>query len=154
MRHRFRFFRSLAAALLLGLGIISIIALRFSCKDFRAFFLHEKGVLISSERHEIARDSLTRTSDFVLKGSNGLIVRGRLRAPTRGMPPYPAVLIASGIETGHLVIELLDERPCVIVMAIRYPYDGEIDFSGFKAISTLVGLRNRNEDYPVDAPRS
>jgi hypothetical protein len=64
-----------------------------------------------------------------------------MRIPSRGTTPYPAVLVASGIETGHLVIELLDERPSVIVMAIRYPYSGEPDFSGLKAISTLVELR-------------
>jgi hypothetical protein len=141
MRHQFLFFQRLAIALLLGLGIISIVVLRYSCRDYRAFFLYEKGVLISSEANGIARDSLTRTFDFILKGSNGLTVRGRLRMPTRGTPPYPAVLIASGIETGHLVIELLDERPSVIVMAIRYPYTGEIDLSSFKAISTLLELR-------------
>jgi hypothetical protein len=141
LRPRFRFFRRLAIALLLGLAIITIVLLRYSCRDYGAFFLHEKGTLISSEDKEIARDSLTRTFDFTLKGSNTLTVRGRLRVPTRGVPPYPAVLVASGIETGHLVIELLDERPHVIVMAIRYPYAGDIDFSGFKAISTLVGLR-------------
>ena len=141
MRRQFRFFHRLATAVLLGLGIISIVVLRYSCKDYRSFFLHEKGTLISSEDKEIARDSLTRTSDFILKGSNGLTVRGRLRVPTRGVPPYPAVLVASGIETGHLVIELLDERPSVIVMAIRYPFDGDVDFSGLKAVSTLIEFR-------------
>jgi len=141
MGHRSRFLRPLAIAFLLGLGIISIVILRYYYKDYRAFFLYEKGRLISSEENEISRDSLTRTSDFTLKGSNGLTVRGRLRVPARGMPPYPAVLVASGIETGHLVIELLDERPSVIVMAIRYPYSGDIDFSGLKAISILGEMR-------------
>jgi hypothetical protein len=141
MNHRFRFFRNLTAAILLGLVIISVVALRYSCRDYQAFFLYEKGIFTSAERQEIARDSLTRTSDFTLKGSKGLTVRGRLRIPTRGRPPYPAVLIAPGIETGQLVIELLDERPAVIVMAIQYPYGGDIDFSGFKAISTLLELR-------------
>jgi hypothetical protein len=141
MGHRSRFLRPLAIAFLLGLGIISIVILRYCYKDYRSFFLYEKGRLISSEENEISRDSLTRTSDFTLKGSNGLTVRGRLRVPARGMPPYPAVLVASGIETGHLVIELLDERPSVIVMAIRYPYSGDINFSGLKAISTLGEMR-------------
>jgi pimeloyl-ACP methyl ester carboxylesterase len=141
MRHRFHFFRKLATALLLGLGIISIVVLRYCCRDYQAFFLNEKGTLISSDANEIARDSLTRTSEFTLKGSNGLTVRGRVRIPTRGVPPYPAVLVASGIETGHLVLGLLDERPQVIVMAIRYPHTGDVDFSGFKAISTLGEMR-------------
>jgi hypothetical protein len=141
MRYRLRFFRRLSVVVLLGLGIISIVVFRYSCRDYRSSFLSEKGGLISAEAKEIARDSLTRTSDFTLQGSNGLIVRGRMRTPTRGTIPYPAVLVASGIETGHLVIEMLDERPSVIVMAIRYPYTGELDFSGLKAISTLLELR-------------
>jgi hypothetical protein len=141
MRHQFVFVRRMTVAVLLGLGIISVFVLRFSYRDYRAFFLCEKGELTSAESEEIARDSLARTSDFTLRGSNGLIVRGRLRIPTRGRPPYPAALIASGIETGHLVIEMLDERPSIIVMAIRYPYDGELDFSGLKGISTLLELR-------------
>jgi hypothetical protein len=141
MRHQLRFLHKLTAAALLGLGIIAIVLLRYSCKDYRGFFLHEKGTLISSQANEIAHDSLTRTSDFMLNGSNGLVVRGRLRIPTQGKPPYPAVLIASGIETGHLVIELLDERPHIIVMAIRYPYTRELDFTGFKAIPTLLEMR-------------
>jgi pimeloyl-ACP methyl ester carboxylesterase len=141
MRRRLLFIRRTTVAILLVLGIVSIGLLRYGCRDYRALFLYEKGMLLSTETREIARDTITRTSDFILKGSNGLTVRGRLRIPTRGVSPYPAVLVASGIETGHLVIELLDERPQVIVMAIRYPHAGDVDFSGLKAISTLAGLR-------------
>jgi hypothetical protein len=141
MRLRFIFVRRLLLGALLAIAIVSITALRYSCRDYRSFFLYDKGALISAETREVARDSLTRTSDFTLKGSKGLTVRGRLRIPRRGRAPYPAVLIAPGIETGQLVIGLLDEQPSVIVMAIQYPYTGELDFSGLKAVSTLLELR-------------
>jgi hypothetical protein len=141
MRRRFIFVRRLLLGVLIAIAIASIVVLRYSCRDYRTFFLAQKGQLVSAKTEEAARDSLTQTSDFTLTGSKGLTVRGRLRVPVRGKPPYPAVLVVPGLETGQLVIELLDERPEIIVMAIRYPYKGEPNFSGLSAVSTLLDMR-------------
>jgi hypothetical protein len=141
MRRHFIFVRGLALGALLATAMASVVVLRYSCWDYRTFFVDQKGQLISAKTKEFARDSLTQTSDFTLMGSKGLIIRGRLRVPTRGKPPYPAVLVVPGLETGQLVIELLDERPEIIVMAIRYPYNGEPNFSGLNAVSTLLEMR-------------
>jgi hypothetical protein len=141
MRRRFIFVRRLLLGVLIAIAIASIVVLRYSCRDYRTFFRDQKGQLVSAKTKEVARDSLSQTSDFTLTGSKGLVVQGRLRVPVRGKPPYPAVLVVPGIETGQLVIELLDEGPEVIVMAIRYPYNGEPNFSGLKAVSTLLEMR-------------
>jgi hypothetical protein len=141
MRRRFIFARRLVLTVLLATAIACIVVLRYSCRDYRTVFLDHKGQLVSAKTKEVSRDSLTQTSDFTLTGSKGLIVRGQLRVPLRGKPPYPAVLVVPGLETGQLVIELLDERPEIIVMAIRYPYNGEPNFSGLSAVPTLLEMR-------------
>jgi hypothetical protein len=135
------FVHRLVLAVLIAIAIASIVVLRYSCRDYRTFFLAQEGQMVSARTTEVARDSLTQTSDFTLTGSRGLIVTGRLRVPMRGKPPYPAVLVVPGLETGQLVIELLEERPEIIVMAIRYPYNGEPNFSGLSAVSTLLEMR-------------
>jgi hypothetical protein len=141
MRRRFIFVRKLLLGVLLASATVSIGVLRYNCRDYRTLFLAQRGQLVSAKTREVTRDSVTQTSDFTLTGSKGFIVRGRLRVPMRGKPPYPAVLVVPGLETGQLVIELLDERPEIIVMAIRYPYSGEPNFSGFNAISALLEMR-------------
>ena len=125
----------------LSLGIVGVVLLRYTHKDYSAYFLQQKGVLLSHETREIARSEISRTYEVELQGSHGRIVRARLRSPIGNGRRLPAVLVASGIETGHLVIKMLDEHPRVIVMAIRYPYSEDPDFSGWNAIPTLLQMR-------------
>jgi hypothetical protein len=141
MRRHLIFVRRLLLGVLIAIAIVSVVVLRYSCRDYRTSFLAQKGQLVSVKTEEFAHDSLTQTSGFTLTGSKGLVVTGRLRVPMRGKPPYPAVLVVPGLETGQLVIELLDERPKIIVMAIRYPYNGEPNFSGLSAVPTLLEMR-------------
>ena len=125
----------------LFLAIIGVIVLRYTGRDYRSYFLQQKGSLISYETSQIAQSNLTKTYNVQMRGSHGLVVSAWVRFPHKREGPFPAVLVASGIETGHLVLKMLDERPAVIVMAVRYPYNGEPDFSGFKVIKTLRDMR-------------
>jgi hypothetical protein len=131
--------------LVLGCGAALLILLAlgtgFYFKDYRPYFQQKKGSLVNSSAEELARTELTRTYAIKLESTEGFIVDARLRIPLKTEGLLPAVLVVPGIETGHLAIRMLDERPAVIVMAIRYPYSGEPDFSGGKAISTLLEMR-------------
>lgn len=133
--------RRLAVAAVLLLATLAIVVIRLTVRDYGSYFLAQKGTMVSYKSREIAQTDLSKTYDVRIYSSQGLTVSAWVRFPLHREGPFPAVLISSGIETGHLVIELLDERPAVIAMAIRYPYKGDLDFSGWKAISTLLDMR-------------
>jgi hypothetical protein len=140
MRHHNALLRLFAFIALLT-ATLAVILLRYTYRDYPAIFLAQKGTLTAFESGQIATTRLTQTHGVILRSSRGLIVSGRVRFPVEQTRRLPAVLVASGIETGHLVVELLDERPAVIVMAIRYPSHREPDFSGWNSVQTLLDLR-------------
>ncbi len=133
--------KKLGIAILLIAAVISSSIARYINKDHSAYFLERKGSLVSFDTREIRRTEYSSTREVLLRSSEGMLVPAWVRFPVQATGPFPAVLVAPGIETGHLVITLLDERPAVIVMAIRYPYGGEADFSGWNSISTLIEMR-------------
>lgn len=136
-----RWIRKLALSAILVLATAAIVVIRLTVRDYQSYFLAQKGTIVFYETKEITQTDLSKTYDVRIHSSQGVTVSAWVRFPLHREGPFPAVLISSGIETGHLVIELLDERPAVIAMAIRYPYKGDPDFSGWKAISTILDMR-------------
>lgn len=109
--------------------------------NFRDAFLDRKGE-IDSLRLEVAEESeVTRTYELSLYSSSGDSLHGRIRIP-KGSGPFPAALLCVGIETGREVIEMIDGRDSVILMAADYPFEGEWDFKGWASVGTTFELRS------------
>ncbi len=84
---------------------------------------------------------LTKTFDFVLKSTSGDSLSGRIRFP-KGDGPFPAAILCVGIETGKEVIAMIEGQDSVILMAVDYPFEGKMDFSGWASVGTVFRLRS------------
>lgn len=97
--------------------------------DYRLSHIREDTVQI---------DATTAMIDFRLRGNNGQTVRGRLRIPRVGSPPYPLAYLTVGLETGKDVVGMIEGHDSVIVAAIDYPFGRALDFSGLGGFLKLL----------------
>ncbi|MEX1138063.1 MAG: hypothetical protein WEF53_01795, partial [Bacteroidota bacterium] len=109
--------------------------------NFRDAFLDRKGDIDSLHLMFVDESAATQTFEFSLYSSSGDSLHGRIRIP-RGDGPFPAALLCVGIETGKEVIEMIEGRDSVILMAADYPFEGEWDFRGWAAVGTTFELRS------------
>lgn len=109
--------------------------------NFRDAFLDRKGEIDSLNLKFVEGTAVTRTFEFSLYSSSGDSLHGRIRFP-KGDGPFPAALLCVGIETGKEVIEMIEGRDSVILMAADYPFEGEWDFRGWAAVGTTFELRS------------
>lgn len=97
---------------------------------------------VTYAREETVRvDGTTAMIDFLLHGKNGRTVRGRLRIPRVGSPPYPLAYLTVGLETGKNVVGMIEGYDSLIVAAIDYPFDSSLDFSGLGGFLKLFKAR-------------
>jgi hypothetical protein len=109
--------------------------------SMRAAFLERKGDVASMRLTFAEESALTTTYDFQLRSTAGDSLSGRLRLP-KGNGPFPAALLCVGIETGKEVVKMIEGQDRVALMAVDYPFEGEMDFSGWKAVGTTFRLRS------------
>lgn len=109
--------------------------------SMRAALLERKGDVASMRLVMVEESALTTTYDFLLRSTSGDSISGRLRFP-KGDGPFPAALLCVGIETGKEVIKLIEGQDRVALMAVDYPFEGEFDFRGWKAVGTTFRLRS------------
>lgn len=126
-------------SLLLLLPVFS--AFPQSYHNFRDAFLDRKGEIDALNLMIVDESPVTRTFEFSLYSSSGDSLHGRIRFP-KGDGPFPAALLCVGIETGKEVIEMIEGRDSVILMAADYPFEGEWDFRGWAAVGTTFELRS------------
>ena len=109
--------------------------------NFRDGFLDRKGEIVSMTLTLKEESPLTQTFDFLLRSTKDDSLTGRMRIP-RGNGPFPAALLCVGIETGKEVIEMIEGQDSVLLVAADYPFEGEWDFKGWKALETTFDLRS------------
>jgi hypothetical protein len=107
----------------------------------RAGFLDRKGEVERMRLLPAGETATTRTVDFVLQSTTGDSIGGRMRIP-RGSGPHPAALLCVGLETGKDVIAMIEGQEHVLLMAIDYPFEGELNFSGWAAVGATFRLRS------------
>lgn len=109
--------------------------------SMRAAFIERKGAVQEMELHYAMESTLTTTYDFLLRSRSGDSLSGRLRLP-KGEGPFPAALLCVGIETGKEVIGMIEGQDSVALVAVDYPFEGELDFSGWGVVGTTFRLRS------------
>lgn len=109
--------------------------------NFRDGFLDRKGEILSVNLVLVDESPLTQTFDFLLHSTKDDSLTGRVRIP-RGPGPFPAALLCVGIETGKEVIEMIEGQDSVLLVAANYPFEGEWEFKGWKALETTFDLRS------------
>lgn len=107
----------------------------------REAFLEQRGAVREMKLEHVGESGLTTTFDFFLRSTTGDSLSGRLRLP-KGEGPFPAALLCVGIETGKQVIEMIEGQDSVALVAADYPFEGELDFSGWNAVGTATRLRS------------
>ncbi len=107
----------------------------------RAAFLERKGNVQAMELVPAEESAATRTYDFLLRSSSGDSLSGRLRMP-KGQGPFPAALLCVGIETGKEVIGMIEGQDSVALLAVDYPFEGELDLHGWSAVGTTFRFRS------------
>lgn len=108
--------------------------------NFRDGFLDRKGSVTAMDLRLVEQTSATMTFDFLLRSSKDDSLTGRLRMP-KGTGPFPVAILAVGIETGKEVVDMIEGRENVVLLAVDYPFEGDWDFAGFAAIGTTFRLR-------------
>lgn len=108
--------------------------------NFRDGFLDRKGSVTAMDLRLVEQNGMTMTFDFLLRSSKGDSLTGRLRMP-KGTGPFPVAILAVGIETGKEVVDMIEGRENVVLLAVDYPFEGDWDFAGFAAIGTTFRLR-------------
>jgi dienelactone hydrolase len=105
----------------------------YSTREYGALFLRRKG--------EFAGHSRSSAFDVTLYSSTGLSAEVRMRAPNRP-GKYPGVLLAVGLETGKKVIDLVEPREDMVMVAVDYGWEGEFDIrTAPKMVHSLRRLR-------------
>ena len=107
----------------------------------RRALLERKGDVQEMKLVYAEESPLTTTCDFVLYSTSGDSISGRFRIP-KGDGPFPAALLCVGIETGKEVIGMIEGQDSVALVAINYPFEGELDFRGWSAVGTTFRLRS------------
>ncbi|MEX0602221.1 MAG: hypothetical protein WD295_02700 [Bacteroidota bacterium] len=125
------------------LVLLMVSASAISAQSFynlRDGFLDRKGKFLSMKLQPVEESDLTRTFDFLITSTRDSMT-GRIRYP-KGPGPHPAAFLTVGIETGKEVIEMIEGRENVILMAVDYPFEGEWNFGGLAAVGTTMRLRS------------
>lgn len=107
----------------------------YTSRDYGPAFLERKGQLL--EQRATLERTTGRTSVYTvsLTSTSGLQARARARLPNRD-GKFMAVLLAVGLETGQRVIDLLEERDDMVVLAVDYGWSDGFD------ITTVARLQN------------
>jgi dienelactone hydrolase len=115
----------------------------YSKRDYGAVFLQRKGQLLKSDRTASVSTSKTTVYDLKLISTSGLVADARMRVPNR-QGKFPCVLLAAGLETGKRVIDLVEERDDMVMLAVDYGWRGEFDISTLprfcRAMETMRGV--------------
>jgi hypothetical protein len=119
----------------------------YASRDHGAAFLHRKGRLVHSERHAHITSSRTTVSDVLLRSDSGAVAQARMRVPHRA-GPLTGLLLVVGLETGRKVIDLVEDRDDLVMLAVDYGWgDKQFDITTLpKFCRTMAELRALNAD--------
>jgi hypothetical protein len=126
--------------------IIGFLIIFNGCRELTAFLQHSdpgrNGKLATFATFPIRETQDWVISDVVIISDINDTIHGRVRRPRSGGSKYPIAFLVVGIETGREVVGMIHGFDSVIVFSIDYPYNDEMDFSGWKGLTTLLALRH------------
>jgi fermentation-respiration switch protein FrsA (DUF1100 family) len=126
---------------LAGAGVLSALAYaQGSPERLQA----RRGQLVAVEARRLGEDAVSSLDELTLRGSTGLTVHARVRAP-RGRPPYAGVALLGGVKRGSRIVSVagLDvfARSAVLV-APDYPLKpSRLSWKNLTALTEPLRLR-------------
>jgi len=129
--------KTICQIIILIVGLLSV----QGAFSFQEGFLHKKGKLSSIKIHPIDSTFSTITYDVQLTSDKKDTIRGRIRKPIAQGINYPLAFLVVGVETDREVVNMISGFDSVIVFGMDYPFKEEMNFSGWKSISTALALR-------------
>lgn len=116
--------------------------------------LSRRSSLVDRSVELIARDSGHVTERVNLRAASGLKVRMILRrpeAPDSGaiLKKRPVFVILGGYRTGDLAATLIPDTRGNIVVALAYPYDGDLGIKGLRVLPAVPSIRGAILDTPA-----
>ncbi|HWP48055.1 MAG TPA: dienelactone hydrolase family protein [Candidatus Limnocylindrales bacterium] len=134
--------------IILFLSLLFLSTELYKERDFSQIFLDRKGSLVEIEERSLD----PKKYEIRLRSSNGLTVEGFIKIPDSSTLSAPAVIVFNGLETGAWVVDLIggvQEVEETVIMAMNYPYKGEVSLEGAQLLLTLLQFRQAIFDTVV-----
>ncbi len=110
-------------------------------RDYGPTFIHRKGKLVATDRRLVATTTKSSVYDLTLQSDTGPRVDARMRVPARE-GKLPGVLLTVGLGTGKRVIDLIEERDDMVLLAVDYDWGEQFDVTtARKLCQTLWTMR-------------
>ena len=139
--------RLLVAGLLAG-AACGVWLFWYSHRDDGAIFLKRKGQLVETRREIVSKSAVTTVTELHLRSDTGLLADVRMRAPNRP-GSFPCVLLAVGLGTGQRVIELVQERDDLVMLAVDYGWREEFNVSTLREMRRTLGSLRAVSNFAV-----
>jgi hypothetical protein len=111
-----------------------------------------RATVITTTTVDASGDGGHRTERIRVSGDNGLAFDLQVRAPidsTGSNAKRPVFLILGGYRTGDRAATLVPDTHGNLVVAISYPYDGDLDAKGLAVIPQVPAIRRAILDTPA-----
>lgn len=148
LRIKQKYMRSYLTMIILFLSLLFISTELYKEQDFSRIFLDRKGNLLEVEERPLDPHKY----EVRLRSSKGLTVEAFIKIPDSSNLPAPAVIVFNGLETGAWVVDMIggvQEVHETVIMAMNYPYKGEVSLEGVQLLSTLFQFRQAILDTVV-----
>ena len=116
--------------------------------------MSRRSSLIERNAEIISRDSGHITERVNLRAASGLKVRMIMRRPEildsgASVKKRPVFVILGGYRTGDLAATLIPDTHGNIIVALAYPYDGDLGVKGLKVLPAVPSIRGAILDTPA-----
>jgi Serine hydrolase (FSH1) len=122
-----------------------LILLFNGCREVTTFLtdgeVRKRAVFTSVKISTIHTTLAWTLSDVTILSDRNDTIYGRIRRPLNDSFKYPVAFLMVGIETGREVVDMIKGFDSVIVFGLDYPYKKELDFTGWKSLTTFMALR-------------
>jgi len=132
------------------LGLGGALAVAWLLRDPEPYFASRRGTLVESTLEPLESDGRFANERVRVRSSSGLATEILLRRPvdSAGVRRRPVFLMLGGYETGQRAATLIDDTQGNIVVALAYPYDGNVKVKGLAVIPEVPRIRQALRDTP------
>jgi len=137
-------FRFFLIAFFLFAVIISINIIIYMNKDYKEFFIRNKGKITSIEEKLYSDSQNLSKYSIKIENNRNYKINCYLRKPKSGKKKYPAFILLGGLVTGKDVIDLVGDvsyADSVIFLSMDYVYEGKKKFKGLEILGSLGKIR-------------
>ena len=146
---------------IIGVAVVKGAAVVWLLRDPVPHFRARHGTLVETRVEPLTGSASFANERVVLRSSSGLRGELLLRRPIDPAAPAgtlpapqgpirrPVFLILGGYETGERAATLIDDTEGNIVVAMAYPYDGDVRVKGLAVVPAVPRIRQALLDTPA-----